>query len=182
MSLDKIKIVRNCVSQQYIDFVSSELHSENIQWIYSPNVTDQRVKNLKPGFCNYPFLENKPLNTSYWFLYPLLLEAAGKNNFFIERLFRIRIGAYVNRNTKDYNNIHVDSDVDHIVALYYPHNSDGETVFFDSMDGANEILRVTPERGTIVFFDGSIPHSSSNPIEHDVRITVNYNFIGKWPE
>jgi hypothetical protein len=182
MNLQKIKIVRNCVSQQFVDFVDKELTSTNLHWIYASNVTNNRIQEIKPGFQNCPFGDSNIYNTSYWFLYPLLLEAANKNNFFVERLLRIRIGAYVNRNTKEINNIHTDNEEPHIVALYYPHDSDGETVFFDSMDGKKEILRVAPERGTIVFFDGSIPHSSSNPVEHDIRITVNYNFVGKWPE
>jgi hypothetical protein len=182
MSLDRIRIVKNCVSQQFVDFIDKELTSTNLQWGYSFNVTNNANKEAKPGFSNSPFADNTILNTSYWFLYPLLLEAANKNGFFVERLLRIRIGAYLNRNTKEPNNIHTDSLEPHIVALYYPHDSDGETVFFDSMEGKNEILRITPERGTIVFFDGSIPHSSSNPVEHDIRITVNYNFIGNWPK
>lgn len=182
MSLDKIKIVRNCVSQQFVDFVAKELTSTNLQWTYTPNVTSNEIQEVKPGFQNSPFIDSNIYNTAYWFLYPLLLETANKNNFFVERLLRIRIGAYVNRNTKAFNNIHVDSKEPHIVALYYPSDSDGETIFFDSIDGKKEILRVAPERGKIVFFDGSIPHSSSNPVEHDIRITVNYNFAGFWPE
>lgn len=182
MSFDKIKIVRNCVSQQFVDFIAKELASSSLQWVYTHNVTNNQIQEAKPGFSNNPFADNTILNTAYWFLYPLLLETANKNNFFIERLLRIRIGAYVNRNTKAFNNIHVDSQDPHIVALYYPSDSDGETVFFDSIDGEKEILRVAPQRGTIVFFDGSIPHSSSNPVEHDIRITVNYNFVGVWPE
>lgn len=182
MSPQKIKVIKNCVSQQLIDFIDKELTSTAIQWNYSFNVTNENGEKNKPGFANTPFQNNSVLNTSYWFLYPLLLETSNKNNFFVERLLRIRIGAYVNRNTKEINNIHVDNEEPHIVALYYPHDSDGETVFFDSINGKNEILRVTPERGTIVFFDGSIPHSSSNPVEHDIRITVNYNFVGVWPE
>lgn len=182
MSLQKIKIVKNCISQQFVDFIDKELTSTNIQWGYSLNVTNDKIQTHKPGFSNSPFSNNNIYNTAYWFLYPLLLEAANKNNFFVERLLRIRIGAYVNRNTKEINNIHTDNEEPHIVALYYPHDSDGETVFFDSMNGKKEILRVAPERGTIVFFDGNILHSSSNPVEHDIRITVNYNFVGVWPE
>jgi len=182
MSLHKIKIIKNCISQQFVDFIDKELTSTNLQWVYKLNVTSNEIQEIKPGFSNCPFKDNNIFNMSYWFLYPLLLETANKNNFFVEHLLRIKIGAYVNRNTKDINNIHVDSKEPHIVALYYPHDSDGETVFFDSIENKNEILRVKPERGSIVFFDGSIPHSSSNPVEHDIRITVNYNFIGVWPE
>jgi len=182
VSQQKIKIVRNCVSQQVVDFLEQQLLSTNLQWVYSPNVTDGTSLEIRPGFSNNPFSNEVVHNTAYWFLYPMLLETANKNNFFVERLLRIRIGAYVNRNNSFHNNIHVDNKDPHIVGLYYPHNSDGDTVFFDCLEKKKEILRISPEKGSMVFFDGSIPHASSNPTQHDIRITVNFNFVGKWPE
>ena len=178
----RILVVENCISPQFINFIDHELSASTLQWQYRSNVTRDNDENINPGFSNSVFKNGVPENTAYWFLYPLLLEAAGRNNFFVEQLLRIRIGAYVNRNTKQHNNIHVDSSDPHIVGLYYPHDSDGDTVFFNSMDGEKELLRVSHKRGSMVFFDGNIPHASSNPINHDVRLTINYNFIGYWPE
>jgi hypothetical protein len=179
---DKILVVENCVSSQLASFVDAELKAPALQWQYAANVTGDSYQGTNPGFADSPFANGAPANTAYWFLYPLLLEAAGKQNIVVEQLLRIRVGAYVNRGTKQHNNIHVDSPEPHIVGLYYPHDSDGDTVFFSAIDGGEELLRVSPKRGTMVFFNGRIPHASSNPVERDVRVTVNYNFAGQWPE
>jgi hypothetical protein len=182
MLKNKILIVENCVSPQLATFVDTELQAPALQWQYIADVTGDGYEDTNPGFSNFPFVNGAPANTAYWFLYPLLLEAADKQNIVVEQLLRIRVGAYVNRSTKKHNNIHVDFLEPHIVGLYYPHDSDGDTVFFSSMDGSEELLRVSPKRGTMVFFDGCIPHASSNPIDRGVRVTVNYNFAGQWPE
>jgi hypothetical protein len=182
MSGNKILVVENCVSPQLATFVDAELRAPALQWQYDANVTAVGHQDVNPGFSNSPFINGAVANTAYWFLYPLLLEAAGKQNILVEQLLRIRVGAYVNRSIKQHNNIHIDSTEPHIVGLYYPHDSDGDTVFFSSMDGGEELLRVSPKRGAMVFFDGCIPHASSNPTDRDVRLTVNYNFAGRWPE
>ena len=179
--MNKIKIIKNCVSEQYVNFVEKELDSFSLPWLYNSNVANNQYKNVQPGFSNSPYAENKVLNTSYFFLYPLLLNVANTNNFFVERLLRIRIGAHLNRKTTEHDNVHIDNEEPHIVGLYYPHDTDGDTVFFDDIYGSNEILRIKPERGTMVFFDGQIPHASSSPTISGIRMTVNYNFIGKWP-
>lgn len=184
MSNLKIKVIENCVSQQYVDFINKELDPTNIPWTYIDNVayTTEQMK-LQMGIFNLVYYDNKILSNSYWYLYPLLLETANKAGFFIEQLIRIRIGGYLNVNTINNRHlIHTDFDGPHITALYYPHDTDGDTVFYDSYEGTNEIYRISPKRGTIVFFDGSIPHASTSPIEHNIRITLNFNFHGKWPE
>ena len=144
------------------------------------NVTNVDSTNFKVGFSNDAYRDNQIKNTAYWFLYPLLLEVANKNNFFVERLLRIRIGAYINQNSKEINDIHTDSDEEHLVALYYPHDTDGDTIFFDSKENKKEIFRVSPSKGKIVLFDGNIYHASSNPTDYKIRMSVNYNFLGKW--
>ena len=181
MSKLKIKVIKNCVSQQYIDFVNNELQSDKINWCYVKNITSETAQYSKPAFNNGSYYNGNILNTSYWFLYPLLLEVANKNNFFVERLIRIRTTAFLNRNTTECNDIHIDFLNPHIVALYYPHDTDGDTLFFDSIENPKEIFRVSPSKGTMVLFDGSIYHASSNPVNHDIRMTVNFDFVGKWP-
>jgi len=74
---------------------------------------------------------------------------------------------------------HVDLDgVKHIVALYYLNDSDGDTVFFENINGAaKEIMRVTPRANTMVCFDGAIFHSAEPPRNSPMRIVINTNYI-----
>jgi hypothetical protein len=83
---------------------------------------------------------------------------------------------------KEHNGIHVDlpKEIKHIACIYYCNGSDGDTIIYDqtSNDAAagsvgvalTEHQRVTPQRGRMVFFDGSRYHCSSQP-------TINYRCI-----
>lgn len=70
---------------------------------------------------------------------------------------------------------HQDLTYPHYVLLYYINDSDGDTVFYEN-DGITEIKRITPKKGRVVFFDGLILHSASNPTTNP-RMVFNYNFL-----
>lgn len=71
------------------------------------------------------------------------------------------------------HNAHVDDDRPHLVALYYPNHSDGDTYFFNQ---SGEVIHTEePERGKIIVFDGRTLHSSSSP-STNVRFSLNINY------
>ena len=68
---------------------------------------------------------------------------------------------------------HTDQNFPHWVCLYYINDSDGDTIFFG--EDKKEIKRVSPKKGRIAFFDGSIYHAGT-PSETKSRAVVNFNF------
>jgi hypothetical protein len=70
---------------------------------------------------------------------------------------------------------HIDLQFPHWVCLYYVNDSDGDTVFYKD-DQKTEVKRVSPKKGRIAFFDGSIYHSASTPTKHH-RMVVNFDFL-----
>lgn len=80
-----------------------------------------------------------------------------------------------------YHTPHVDQDRPHNVFLYYVNDSDGDTYFFNERLGYNGIdftvdQSVSPKMGRAVFFDGSIYHASSSPVESNMRCILNIDF------
>ena len=71
------------------------------------------------------------------------------------------------------HNAHTDNDNPHIVGLYYPNDSDGDTFFFD--DDLNVIHKEPVERGKMIVFDGKWKHSSSSPTKN-IRLSLNINY------
>ena len=70
--------------------------------------------------------------------------------------------------------IHIDNDFEHYGLLYYVNDSEGDTTFFED-DEVTEIKKVSPKKGRVVFFDGSVKHCSSTPISK-TRCIINFNF------
>ena len=71
------------------------------------------------------------------------------------------------------HNIHTDNPNPHIVGLYYPNDSDGDTFFFD--DDLNVIHKEPVARGKMIVFDGRWKHSSSSPTKN-IRFSLNINY------
>jgi len=73
---------------------------------------------------------------------------------------------------------HIDIyDKEHLVALYYVCDSDGDTIIYNEREelGTYTIKqKVTPKQGRMVLFDGSLYHTAEQPL-NNVRCVVNYN-------
>lgn len=107
---------------------------------------------------------------------------------------RVRLALQLNNGKSHYNAPHTDSEEDHYAAIFYLHDSSGDTVFFDQYDDPNsgtvqerwykattntewtEHKRVTPEANKLFVFDGHQFHASSNPTQHKFRVILNLNF------
>ena len=85
----------------------------------------------------------------------------------------------LNLKDKSVDTPHVDLQQEHLVALYYVCDSDGDTIIYNERhEPADKVYtvkqRVTPKQGRMVLFDGSLYHTAEQP-KHNVRCVVNYN-------
>lgn len=176
--MSKWFIFDDIVPEQYQDFLCTELDPQKLNWVFHKDITytgdAEQIQN--PAFVHAVYANNTVLSTSHYFLLPILFLAAARQNLEITSLVRIKINLFPNRAKVEPNVPHVDFPSNHWVLLYYPFESDGDTVFYDRENHKLEIGRVSPKRGRVLLFDGSLLHSSSNPCKHTDRITVNYNF------
>ena len=92
-------------------------------------------------------------------------------------IYRVRLGCLL-PDKMEHHCPHVDFEDEHITALYYVNDSDGDTVMFT---GEESIFvracqfRTSPERGKMIVFDGRQLHASSSPSQ-GYRIALNVNF------
>ena len=73
---------------------------------------------------------------------------------------------------------HTDDDMPHFVILYYVNDSDGDTVIY-LPDG--DSVSITPKKGRVLAFDGSLKHASSSPVETRYRVVININIKAHIP-
>lgn len=106
------------------------------------------------------------------------------------RLLRIRAGLHTASPTKVINNPHADRPDPHYAVLFYLHDTDGETIFYNHKEppGANkaftlkdveqyEQIKIECKANRMVFFDGKMLHSSTRQTSPARRIVLNYNYI-----
>jgi hypothetical protein len=168
---------------------------KSVSWKFSPQT------NNIPDYL--AVINNKNVNDSFQFEHKakeqdailsnfsqnaegLLSIFAKKNNVIVDNIFRIKSNIIVG-NTKDENGYHfphVDSISPHYVFLYYVNNSDGDTIFFNEFFNGQKIknltesVRVKPEAGLGIVFDGLQYHASSSPLNSNFRCVININFTG----
>ena len=87
-------------------------------------------------------------------------------------------------NRKDFHMPHTDKEIpwnvnsDHVTALYYVNDADGDTYFFNKKYGEelrdmHVIDQMSPKKGRIVIFNSNQYHCSSSPVDSDKRIVIN---------
>ena len=146
-------------------------------WYYnsrSISVVDSE-EDVNSGFTHKIYSKHKPVSSYHQLVFPILTEALDKVNQECLSLIRIRAGMF----TRNLNNNlphapHIDYTFEHTTLLYYVNDSDGPTRFYK---GDKIIKEVIPRKGTAVLFPFGSYHSSSDPIETPVRVTLNYNFL-----
>jgi hypothetical protein len=189
------KIIKNFIPKYYQKSIEDYCcHDKQFPWYYLDNISNDSLKNVfskdvsfpksQYGFYHLAYNNTDSLSTSpvLPLLIPLVnscLEILGDSYF----LTRIRLGLKTNIGVKNAaSHPHVDFDESHMTALYYVNDSDGDTVFYDQFFPLKETknLKVykknTPQKGTVIIFNGLRYHSSGYPFNVNKRVAVNINF------
>ena len=137
------------------------------------------------GFNHAFFMDGKQISPFLTKVYPVLTEVLASQSMELKKFLRCKANLTAPKFPFDettHNIPHVDQIEQHHVLLYYVNDSDGDTVFFNEsykkgLKTPTVCKKVSPKKGRVVLFDGMRYHCASNPINSDVRVIINYNFI-----
>lgn len=152
-----------------------------------PNITDD------VGFFHMAFDGNT--SSPYYDFFCTILEFfTEKTTIEVSKLLRIRL-RYTHRgkdhSAKKYAAPHVDfyTGRPYSTLVYYVNDSDGDTIIFDKIfnpqeeiydpviaDPLPELIRVTPKKGSALFFNGHRFHAGNFPVNESSRIVINFDF------
>jgi len=172
-----IEVYDNILPKYLEDSYEKDITSNSYPFLYGTNITYGGAPDRKysPAFT-VPLCTNNPdfpkSNLNY--INQVVHRLSVNLNFSIINIIRTKVLLQIPSINITSDDIHVDLDIPHLVCLYYINDSDGDTILFD--DNNNEIKRVTPKKGRIVFFDGSIKHCSSPPTKTH-RAIINFNIL-----
>jgi len=158
----------------------------------TPNYTDPNITD-DVGFFHMAF-DGDHASPHYDFFKSILDFFAEKTDLTIKNILRIRL-RYThkgqNHSASKYAPPHVDfnSGAPYYTLVYYVGDSDGDTIIFDKIfhpeqetydpafsDPLPELVRVTPKKGSGLFFNGHRYHSGNYPINCSSRIVINFDF------
>lgn len=192
----KVDIIDNLINNNLQDYIF-EICENKLSYTFEKTtqppsshrvVTKNNIDNIYDNFSYISSLKSLSIdnytninyNIGYTLFTPLYLTLSLYNiHISYENLIRCKVNCQVpttNHPGKDYYNTpHIDfTEINspYITLIYYVNNSDGDTVFF-SNDGSIK-QRIPPKKGSIVIFNGNMPHAASHPIDN-FRYIISYS-------
>lgn len=189
-----VKILDNVTSKANVKYLEQSLI--NHPWYYlkgtAYNQLEENVTPYQPSWVHFLYSDGESLSDLKPLAETLLLTALDRLNLPISKLIRVRAGLSTRTPTPIVHTPHVDWDDNHMSAVYYVNDADGDTVFFkETRDESLKInsyewgkdkmfsidQTVSPKADRMVIFNGLTYHASSTPCNVDYRLIINYNWI-----
>jgi hypothetical protein len=189
-----INIVDNVISKEQQDMLERVFLSSDFPWFFynATGSIDRKSSYSDNIFDSFQFVHNfvvnEAINSGYFgMLSEVCNNLAIKENIHTFNMHRVKANlTFPQLGFKKgmYKPVHVDIDrPNYITAIYYVNDSDGDTLFFkdvDSMQQENDftvLKRISPKKGSLVYFPSNILHSSEFPLESEKRCVINFNFF-----
>lgn len=191
-----MKIIDGVVSNAYQDAVEEALLSVRFPWYLNRNTVDEAYgsvygteNTIEAPQLTHTFIRQRTPQSEYAQFISLIPNTLMlTENVRTDKPYRVK----ANLNFKvpncartEHFTTHVDlygedkKSLDGVITcIYYVNDCDGDTIFF-SPNGKEEIGRVSPKKGRIVYFDANIPHAGQPPVNADLRCLINFNFLQK---
>ena len=176
-----IEIYDNILSPKLVDYIENFIAypPQDFRYNFLSNVVDNSLPYVQPGLTHPLSSHGTPPSKYNTFFNQILYDFCFTQNIILKDIYMTRTFLQfpsphgVPREEK----IHTDLNFPHWVCLYYVNDSDGDTILYKD-DEKTEIKRISPKKGRIVFFDGSIKHCGSFPSKN-YRSIINFDFLGE---
>ena len=191
-------IQENFLDSYYFEYLDNWVHSFDIEWRFNNNISgksdfEQTENDLWKIGCakglHWPAQNEGFHTTKSEFIIPAILKM---EDTFV-KIRRSCIRARLDMTFKSLgikHDPHVDNPMPHWTAILYFSDTDGETIIYnerrdgvkwhqqslESDAGLTELVRITPKKNKIVFFDGLHYHTGHSPTKTSNRILLNVNF------
>ena len=188
-----IKVIDNFIPLSYQEEIKSLLLSPTFPWFFIPDVTGSSTlpEDRSPALQCVLRSRSETQNNFYNYFLPLAHLGASLANYKFNDVLNCRTFLqFALTNVKLIDPLHVDTNNNHLVLLYYVLDSDGDTIIVDKKfdsdkppstnlksENFNILQKVTPKQGRAVLFDGRYYHTAEQPKNNKIRCIINYNII-----
>jgi hypothetical protein len=177
-----VKIIDNLLPKRYLEDLQSYFLSENCEWFFNDNLTDDNSYNSLGSFgFNMRLHWNGHFVNNYVgiLVRALVFTVQEEVEKYLERnqtIVRARADMTMYNPTNYCHEMHTDFPEEHTTAIFYMNTSDGNTLLFDRK-GDKLIQEIEPIENRVVIFDGLMEHTGHSPSKHKSRILINMNFM-----
>jgi hypothetical protein len=191
-----IEIFDNCISEDTQTEIENLLFSNYFPWYLSCAPNHYTVDTKEIGTFNdsglivkeyiqlvHNFLSDGKAQSPLFDPVHKMMEEFHKNTGIeINGYYRIKANLQTQCNfshEKFCNTPHVDTTlIDHMTAIYYVNDSDGDTIILNSAKKNPEIIKtISPKRGRFLVFNGKYYHAGRHPINSEKRVVINFNYV-----
>lgn len=176
------KIIDDFLSTSYLKDLQNHFLSLQCEWHYNDHLTNDDSYNKigSFGFTTRLHWNQNFVNSSCGVLAKgLLLFSQARVQEFAQiphQIVRARADMTMYNPLEYCHEVHTDYPYEHMTAIFYINNSDGNTLLFDR-DGKDLIQEVEPIENRLLIFDGLLQHAGHSPSKHKSRVIVNMNFM-----
>jgi hypothetical protein len=177
-----MKIIDNFLAKYYLQHLQDNFLGDNSSWSFNDSLTgDDSLEVLGSFGFGIKLHWNGYFTGSYesTLVRGLVFSAQEKvEEVFGESLeiIRARADMTVFNSLNHRHELHTDFQYEHMTAIFYLNNSDGNTILFDR-DGKNVLAEVEPVENRLLIFDGLLQHTGHSPSNHKSRVLINMNFM-----
>jgi hypothetical protein len=176
-TLDDITVFDDLIPDSLVNELELLIADNNtFPWYYDSSTykSGADTENDTPQLVHSAWWENIEPSFAWPLVRNLLFFLEHRTGIKVNKLDRVKINLLL-RNTVDNVDMHHPMHNDHHdknawTLLYYPVDSDGDTVF------EKDNIRVTPKKGRAVLFKSYLKHASSSPKHNKRRIAINFVF------
>ena len=175
-----MKVIDNKVSKSLQNKIEKYLLQTNFPWYYEAKSLAKWVPKkfkieTKDSFDNFQFfhkfVENSKINSPHTNIIMDLLDELDMGGIPILRCkANLKFKTQTN---KKHNVFHIDNSSPHKVMIYYVNNSDGDTF----LKIGKSTKKISPKKGRVLCFDGSIMHAANHPRKTNKRLIINFNVL-----
>ena len=155
-------------------------------WYFTANTLACDVYEDDTFKFSHPIYWNSRKFDHFNIFFPVLVHVARHLNLLEFSLDRFYAHLITTKGKPHTHPPHVDvEEGKYLSILYYIHDTDGDTVFYNNFFTGDrptqfeEIRRVQPKKGRVVIFNSTRYHSSSSPVNNDIRVLLNATILLK---
>jgi hypothetical protein len=174
--------INSLLGSNLLDTAQQGLAGPGVSYFHLPvTATHSDQQPYGGSFSHLIFKQDKgPISPLFDMCYYILCSALDQEGVKLRELYRIRLGLITRTPHRVTHEGHVDDHRPHSTGLFYPIDSDGDTLIYNETQPSQTFSikeSITPKENSWHSFNGAHYHSSQSPIQHERRLVVTFNYL-----